>query len=238
MELYHHGIKGQKWGVENGPPYPLTQNKRSNTQQKLNKESISSKMLLAKHKVGEMNGKLKNAGIKISESTNAIKNEKNRLENEKTKEKLEKYETKLKKQEAALKKRKPLTDEQKKKVAVILGAAAVTAIIYGTYKHNKNKRIRSKNLEVEMPKIQKMNTDVANLTNEFSKEKLDWDAIKTAQDAVHNANYKSGAGHLTKIPHGVTQSTSADMFAWARSHGYTHDHVLNVFKVDLVGYKL
>ena len=22
-ELYHHGIKGQSWGVENGPPYPL-----------------------------------------------------------------------------------------------------------------------------------------------------------------------------------------------------------------------
>lgn len=22
-ELYHHGIKGQKWGVTNGPPYPL-----------------------------------------------------------------------------------------------------------------------------------------------------------------------------------------------------------------------
>jgi hypothetical protein len=22
-ELYHHGIKGQKWGVKNGPPYPL-----------------------------------------------------------------------------------------------------------------------------------------------------------------------------------------------------------------------
>lgn len=21
--LYHHGIEGQKWGVENGPPYPL-----------------------------------------------------------------------------------------------------------------------------------------------------------------------------------------------------------------------
>ena len=24
-ELYHHGIKGQKWGVRNGPPYPLTE---------------------------------------------------------------------------------------------------------------------------------------------------------------------------------------------------------------------
>lgn len=24
MELFHHGVKGQKWGVKNGPPYPLT----------------------------------------------------------------------------------------------------------------------------------------------------------------------------------------------------------------------
>ena len=24
-ELYHHGVKGQSWGVRNGPPYPLTQ---------------------------------------------------------------------------------------------------------------------------------------------------------------------------------------------------------------------
>ena len=26
-ELYHHGIKGQKWGVQNGPPYPLADKK-------------------------------------------------------------------------------------------------------------------------------------------------------------------------------------------------------------------
>lgn len=24
-ELYHHGVKGQQWGVQNGPPYPLNQ---------------------------------------------------------------------------------------------------------------------------------------------------------------------------------------------------------------------
>lgn len=26
-ELYHHGIHGQKWGVRNGPPYPLSESK-------------------------------------------------------------------------------------------------------------------------------------------------------------------------------------------------------------------
>ncbi len=25
-ELYHHGIKGMKWGVKNGPPYPIKDN--------------------------------------------------------------------------------------------------------------------------------------------------------------------------------------------------------------------
>lgn len=28
-ELYHHGIKGQHWGVKNGPPYPLNASRRS-----------------------------------------------------------------------------------------------------------------------------------------------------------------------------------------------------------------
>lgn len=27
-ELYHHGIKGQKWGVKNGPPYPIDKDNR------------------------------------------------------------------------------------------------------------------------------------------------------------------------------------------------------------------
>lgn len=29
-ELMHHGVKGQKWGVRNGPPYPLKNSKLSN----------------------------------------------------------------------------------------------------------------------------------------------------------------------------------------------------------------
>lgn len=30
-ELYHHGIEGQKWGIRNGPPYPLDQSSVSST---------------------------------------------------------------------------------------------------------------------------------------------------------------------------------------------------------------
>lgn len=51
-ELYHHGIKGQEWGVRNGPPYPLDHgrhgrrafkklrkiNSKKNLEQKTNKE--------------------------------------------------------------------------------------------------------------------------------------------------------------------------------------------------------
>lgn len=33
--LMHHGIKGQKWGVENGPPYPLNKNEYSALEKKM-----------------------------------------------------------------------------------------------------------------------------------------------------------------------------------------------------------
>ena len=33
-ELYHHGIKGQKWGIQNGPSYPLSREQRSPEEKK------------------------------------------------------------------------------------------------------------------------------------------------------------------------------------------------------------
>lgn len=39
-ELYHHGIQGQKWGIRNGPPYPLDSSK--STGSKLKSEIVSN----------------------------------------------------------------------------------------------------------------------------------------------------------------------------------------------------
>lgn len=36
--LEHHGIKGQKWGDRNGPPYPLKPSKHSAAEKKANKK--------------------------------------------------------------------------------------------------------------------------------------------------------------------------------------------------------
>lgn len=33
--LYHHGIKGMKWGVQNGPPYPLQDGNKSTVEKRL-----------------------------------------------------------------------------------------------------------------------------------------------------------------------------------------------------------
>ena len=41
-ELTHHGIKGQKWGVQNGPPYPLDRKKEFNLAKKKAKKLFNN----------------------------------------------------------------------------------------------------------------------------------------------------------------------------------------------------
>ncbi len=44
-ELYHHGIKGQKWGVRNGPPYPIDRTSKRGT---IVRDAIASGMVSKK----------------------------------------------------------------------------------------------------------------------------------------------------------------------------------------------
>ena len=42
-ELYHHGVSGQKWGVRNGPPYPLYEGHGNNKAIKASKAKYGPK---------------------------------------------------------------------------------------------------------------------------------------------------------------------------------------------------
>ncbi len=64
-ELYHHGIDGQKWGVQNGPPYPLPYSahtpieKRSNPKSLLDNYNDSKKELKREFKRAKATEKAK-----------------------------------------------------------------------------------------------------------------------------------------------------------------------------------
>lgn len=52
-ELYHHGIKGQKWGKKNGPPYPLGASDHSSAERKEGHKGWSKE---AKRELDNKNG--------------------------------------------------------------------------------------------------------------------------------------------------------------------------------------
>lgn len=41
-ELSHHGVKGQKWGIQNGPPYPLSEKQQRHNYRAIKKAANTS----------------------------------------------------------------------------------------------------------------------------------------------------------------------------------------------------
>lgn len=58
--LEHHGIKGMKWGVSNGPPYPVSRTKSGNPT-KAQKKKKASLLARFRSKVSKKTGKNKKA---------------------------------------------------------------------------------------------------------------------------------------------------------------------------------
>lgn len=114
--LAHHGIKGQKWDVKNGPPYPLGSSQKSYAE----KKHISISKRLANDK------------IKGRKSDNATSTKPKRLTH---RDKLiQKYRDEgMPSSEAKRAADKRISIEKKVAIGVAVTAAAVTA--YGVYKH-------------------------------------------------------------------------------------------------------
>ena len=100
-ELYHHGIKGQKWGDRNGPPYPLDVNDHSALERKkgwrtsLSKSASDTKRGLAK---ATLRGGLIGRAIYKHKNADAIKRykaEKQEIKNTKKMKKIDKYRNKM-----------------------------------------------------------------------------------------------------------------------------------------------
>lgn len=70
--LVHHGIEGQKWGVTNGPPYPLNPKDYSAAEKRLNKVSKQSE----KYRAKSDSAKMQSAKLKAKAEKYRAKSEK------------------------------------------------------------------------------------------------------------------------------------------------------------------
>ena len=100
LELYHHGIEGQKWGKRNGPPYPLSKEDYSAAEKKakgykkqLNhlaagRSTASYNSLENAYKADKVNAKLKKEISKHGENSKKAKELQDEFDflNSKTKE--------------------------------------------------------------------------------------------------------------------------------------------------------
>ena len=75
-ELYHHGIKGQQWGVQNGPPYPLDREKEYKIANKASKKLFNSTGKYEKKSKAVQSvinsEDIKNSADKVKSAENAI----------------------------------------------------------------------------------------------------------------------------------------------------------------------
>ena len=76
-ELYHHGIKGQQWGVQNGPPYPLSAADHKKVAKSATKELNRIDQEISQNKYRKEASKKREELARISGNRSGVQTEKN-----------------------------------------------------------------------------------------------------------------------------------------------------------------
>lgn len=76
-ELYHHGIKGQQWGIQNGPPYPLSAADHKKVAKSATKELNRIDQEISQNKYRKEASKKREESARISGNRSGVTTEKN-----------------------------------------------------------------------------------------------------------------------------------------------------------------
>lgn len=133
-ELYHHGIKGMRWGVRNGPPYPLVTGAKSKKELQADKKSQSKKHKPRSFSEGSDK---KDVDQEILEKLRRhdAKNERDHKEHSRIVK-----ESRRTGKSAAEIERNGLSDTQKKLIKIGAIAAVSALAAYGAYSIYRNKK--------------------------------------------------------------------------------------------------
>lgn len=202
-EIYHHGIKGQKWGVRNGPPYPLKPSDHSQEERKQNwTRSLTADSDVVKRRIA------REAEILKTKSKNARDNIKEK------KEKKQAVKQARKEKYASLHGTEKFTEfvkDHKKEIAI--GAAVVAGtilVIYGTQ---------------HASEIEAMMNDAHNKRVSESVQKM-FDKYKEGRSNLEAAGEGFGAKNFQEV---MKNFDEASGYLGKRSNAWTALNSLNSY---------
>lgn len=226
--ICHHGILGQKWGVMNGPPYPLSGSSHNASERKAGwQSSLKGGVKKAKQAVSDRVKKI--TSKKTGEKDTKEKEEKEEKETKEKKEKKTETKTQTKQEKTSQNTNKSgisdesinklnLTDKQKKMIKTGAIAVGVAVAAVGAYELYKYSGITKKAAQAVNKKT----------TSEMAKAARDW--MKNNQGASNYEYSKFSNSMFNKLKE-ANRSEYNDLVktAWKNELGRQAQNVKSVF---------